>query len=77
MTTKQQCAEMRKDLDGCVYSRRELEGLLDSYEAAMRALDVCIGSHGHLAWCASWNGRTGKPCNCGNVLLRQYDGEAG
>lgn len=75
VTTKQQCAEMRKDLDGCVYSRRELEALLDSYEAVVMALRLHLPGDRHAFWCHQWP-QCGT-CPCGHDALRQYDGEAG
>lgn len=75
MMTKAQCAEMRKDLDGCVYSRRELEALLDSYEASIRAMRDEINGDGHTEGCAFVRCFGVRPCDCCAPLVRQYDGE--
>jgi hypothetical protein len=76
MTTKQQCADMRKLLGKTNPVRptgEQVLALLDSYEAAMRLLANGVGS-AHHPFC---DDRYGSKCNCGHDALRQYDGEAG
>ena len=75
MTTAKQCAEMRKSAMRSVVTVVDMLALLDSYEAAMRALrHAAYRTHKFSDGCSACSGL--------NAILQydalcQYDGEAG
>ena len=74
MTTKAQCAEMRRKYTEMGIPR--IVVLLDSYEALVQAAHEELGPTGHTQGCRFVLNDGRRECDCIGQQVRQYDGEA-